>query len=238
MGAMLSLIAAACFFVGIHLLVAGTRLRDRLVARLGERRYLGGFSLASLVGMVWLSLAYSAAFASSANAGYWTTPTWLRDVVAVVVLIALTLVVYGLTSKNPTAAQQERLLETDTELATGILRITRHPFLWGVALWASAHLAANGDRASLVLFGAMLVNAVAGTFSIDHKRARLFGARWQAFARQTSNIPFAAIARGDNRLVVRELVNWRAAVTIVAYVALVTSHPWLYDARPLPWWPL
>lgn len=238
MGAMLSLIAAATFFVGIHLLVAGTKLRDRLVAGLGERRYLGGFSLASLGGIVWLCLAYSAAFSSSANAGYWSTPPWLRNVTAGVVLIALTLVVYGLTTKNPTAAQQEKLLDGEVDPATGVLRITRHPFLWGVALWASVHLAANGDRASIVLFASMLVISVGGTFSIDHKRARLFGERWDTFARRTSNVPFVAIVRGDNRLVWRELLNWRLAVAIVAYFALVTSHPWLYGARPLPWWPL
>jgi uncharacterized membrane protein len=238
MGPMISLIAAATFFVGVHLLVAGTKLRDRLVAALGEPRYMGAFSLASLGGIVWLSLAYSAAFSSSANAGYWSTPAWLRDVVAVAMLVALTLVVYGLTSKNPTAVQQEKLLDGEADPATGILRITRHPFLWGVALWAGAHLSANGDRASIVLFGSMLVISVAGTFSIDHKRKRLFGDKWEAFARRTSNIPFAAIARGDNRLVIGELMNWRAAAVIVAYVALVTSHPWLYDARPLPWWPL
>jgi uncharacterized membrane protein len=37
--------------------------------------------------------------------------------------------------------------------ARGIQRVTRHPFLWGVAVWAFVHLIANGDVASLMLFG-------------------------------------------------------------------------------------
>jgi uncharacterized membrane protein len=39
-------------------------------------------------------------------------------------------------------------------LPTNLKRVMRHPFLWGVALWAIAHLLTNGDMASLLLFGA------------------------------------------------------------------------------------
>ncbi len=55
---MISLLAAACFFVGIHLFISGTPLRDAIVARIGEQPYLGLFSLASLAGIVWLCMAY------------------------------------------------------------------------------------------------------------------------------------------------------------------------------------
>lgn len=59
----------------------------------------------------------------------------------------------------------------------GIVRITRHPFL----------------------FGSLLVLAVGGTASIDAKRRRLFGEQWSQFAAVTSALPFAAIAAGRNR---------------------------------------
>ena len=49
---MVSLVAAALFFGLIHLGVAGTRLRDRIVGVIGERVYLASFSVASLVGLV------------------------------------------------------------------------------------------------------------------------------------------------------------------------------------------
>ncbi|MBP1805334.1 NnrU family protein [Rubellimicrobium aerolatum] len=39
-------------------------------------------------------------------------------------------------------------------------RVTRHPQLTGVILWAVAHLLANGDWASILLFGGFLVWAV------------------------------------------------------------------------------
>jgi len=48
--------------------------------------------------------------------------------------------------------------------------ITRHPFLWGIALWALVHLIINGDLASLILFGSLLLLAVGGTLAIDARR--------------------------------------------------------------------
>ena len=55
----LSLLLASAFFLLIHFVVSGTRLRDALVARVGEGAYRGAFSLASLVGILWMSHAYS-----------------------------------------------------------------------------------------------------------------------------------------------------------------------------------
>jgi uncharacterized membrane protein len=56
---MASLLAAAIFFVGIHPVISGSRLRDKIVALIGEGPFRGLFSLLSLVGIVWLSRAYS-----------------------------------------------------------------------------------------------------------------------------------------------------------------------------------
>ena len=41
-----------------------------------------------------------------------------------------------------------------------IKRMLKHPMLVGVKLWALAHLLANGDLASIILFGAILAWAV------------------------------------------------------------------------------
>src|SRR5262249_31595264 len=62
------------------------------------------------------------------------------------------------------------------------------------------HLIVNGDLASLILFGSLLVLALGGTAAIDAKRRRSFGEQWMQFAAVTSNVPFAAIVAGKNRL--------------------------------------
>jgi len=107
-----------------------------------------------------------------------------------------------------------------------MVRITRHPFLWGVALWALVHLIVNGDLASLILFGSLLVLALGGTAAIDAKRRRSFGEQWMQFAAVTSNVPFAAIVAGKNRLgpAVVEIGVWRPLVAIVVYAVAFYLH--------------
>ncbi|WP_309646459.1 NnrU family protein, partial [Phenylobacterium sp.] len=112
--------------------------------------------------------------------------------------------------------------------------ITRHPFLWGVAIWAAGHLLVNGDRASLVLFGAMLVLALFGTSSIDAKRKRVLGATWDGFAAQTSNVPFAAIAAGKQPLKLGEIGWWRIVLAVAIWAALLWGHPYMFGVAALP----
>jgi len=120
----------------------------------------------------------------------------------------------------------EGKLAQGPDSARGIVRITRHPFLWGVALWALVHLIVNGNVASVVLFGSLLVLALGGTVSIDAKRRRLFGERWSQFATVTSDIPFAAIAAGRNRLgpALGEIGAWRVLAAILLYGVAFYLH--------------
>lgn len=226
---MQNLAAAAAFFVLIHLGISGSRLRDALVARLGENAYRGLFSLLSVAGLAWLIYAY----ARAPFEFLWVPPPWARPTAVVVVLVAFLLAVPGLLTPNPTAARFESRLERENTVR-GIIRITRHPFLWGTALWAAAHLFANGDRASVILFASLLVLALTGTSSIDAKRKRAFGAQWSRFAEATSNVPFVAIATGRNRLALGEIGVGRIAAAIAAYAVFLLAHPLLFGARALP----
>jgi len=87
-------------------------------------------------------------------------------------LPAFLLAVIGLTTSNPTIVGEEGRVARPPE---GIVRVTRHPFLIGVGLWAVVHLIANGDLASFIFFGSLAVTALAGTVSIDAKRRRALG---------------------------------------------------------------
>jgi uncharacterized membrane protein len=226
---MTSLILAAVFFVAIHLLVAATALRDRLIARLGAGAYRGMFSLASVVGIVWLGVAY---------AGAPLVPLWgqfpgCKIVALAGMLIAVVLVVVGLTTPNPTSVGGEALLAR-AAAPVGILRITRHPFLWGVALWALVHLVVNGDLASLVLFGGLLGLALIGPASIDRKRRRALGAAWDGFAGRTSNLPFLAIAEGRTGLGLGEIKPWQWLAALAAFALTVALHQAVFGVSPLP----
>jgi uncharacterized membrane protein len=225
---MIQLTFAAAFFVGIHFLIAGTRWRDRLIETYGERIYRIGFSSLSLLGLVWLIYAYR-------HAPYietWGQLAWFKPVAAILMLVAFILAVAGVTTPNPTAVNGESLL-SEAEPARGVLRITRHPFLWGIALWAIVHLIANGDAAALVLFGSLLILTIGGTRSIDAKRQKHFGEQWAHFTAATSNIPFNAIRERRNRLELAEIGWWRIALAVVLYLAILHFHSKLFGVSPL-----
>ncbi len=224
---MLSMVLAALFWVALHLVIAGP-LRAPLVARLGERGFPGLFSLLSAAGLAWLILAYRGADFLP----LWGPLLGARAIAIVLMLIAFELLVFSIAPSNPTLAGAELMLKGELA-ATGIFRITRHPGLWAFALWAVAHLYANGDLASLLLFGAILLTALNGMASIDRKRQRTMGARWQAFAARTSRLPFAAIIAGRNELRLAELSPWRAALALVLFLAALFLHGPVLGVSPL-----
>lgn len=230
---MLMLEAAAAIFLGIHLLIAGTRARDALTGAIGERAYLGLFSLASLAAIVWLAMAYNAAQAGPEDPKLYDLGRGVHDLGIPVIALAFWLGVQGLFSANPAAMKQEAAAAKEGTIQ-GVIRITRHPFLWGVILWSAFHLAANGDEASVVLFGAFLLLALFGTFSIDAKRRRKMGASWETFANKTSNIPFAAVLSGRNTLNLGESFGWRFWVTLIAFVAVLFAHARIFGVSPFP----
>lgn len=225
------LIGAAATFLGIHLLISGTRLRDVICGAIGENVYIVLFSLASLVTITWLALAYNVAQASGQDPVLYVPWIGIRHLAIPVVALAFLLGVPGLLLPNLTSVKQEGAASRPV---TGILRITRHPFLWGVAIWSAFHLTANGDEASVVFFGTFLILTLLGPLSIDAKRRRKMGADWNSFAARTSNLPFAAIVAGRNTLNVGEILDWRFAVALLAFLAILFSHAHLFGVSPFP----
>lgn len=226
---MLSLILATVAFLAIHFVISGTRLRDRLVGMMGEGAYLGVFSAASLALIVWMSMSYGPALADEANTFLWTAPGWWPHLGGIVMLVAFLLAVLGMTSPNPGAVGQS---QRAADGPGGIQRITRHPFLWGVALWAAFHLVANGDLASLVLFGGFLALSLGGTMMIDAKRQRKMGETWAQYAGQTSNVPFAAIISGRQRLALREYRGWQVILAVGIFGVAFALHHLLFGVSP------
>lgn len=222
---MATLALAAGAFLVTHY-ISSTPLRSELVGMLGEKTYLGLYTMVSLAALGWLIWAY-------VKAPY--ERLWVGDefkVWAIVLMpVSLVLVVAGGMTGNPSAVRQEGLLRDFGE-PRGILRVTRHPIMWGIALGAAVHLIARGDRASAIFFGSMLVLAVSGTILIDARKNRTLGPDWERFASVTSSVPFAAIVQGRNRFVFDEIGWKKVLIGFGAYLVLLFLHPWLFGARP------
>jgi len=221
--ATLYLIIATLVFLGIHVLPS-TPLRTLAVRALGERGYLGLFSLASLAGLAWMSMAYGRA----PFEGLWPG---LRHVPLVVVPFAFVLLACGLLSSNPTVLGQAGVLKRE-DSARGIIRITRHPIMWAIMLWAAAHVLAIGSLQAAIFFGGLLLLAAAGTTLQDARKAAQLGEDWRRFAARTSNAPFLAVALGRNRVAWREIGWVQPAIGLMAFIVVLTFHAWLFGVRP------
>jgi uncharacterized membrane protein len=219
------LILATLVFLGAHF-VSSTPLRRTLVEAFSERVYIGLYSTVSLVTIVWMVWAYTKA----PYQALWQVPG-LRLWPIVVMPFAFILIVAGLMTSNPTAVMQGGALKRE-EPARGIIRVTRHPVMWGIILWAAMHMLARGDLASLIFFGGFLFLAAAGTVLIDTRKADALGGDWTRFAEATSNVPFGAIVNGRNRFVFAEIGWKRIGVGLAAFVAFLLAHPFLFGARP------
>lgn len=225
---MLNLIVAALFLFGSHLGVASTPMRRALIDRVGEGVYRGIYSVLAVVAFVWLIVAWRAAPLIL----LWSAGSGVRHLVLTLMPLAFLLLVCAVTAPNPTVVGQRPDPDAASP-ATGIIRVTRHPFMWGVAMWGALHLAANGDEASLIFFGSFVVLALAGTFLIDARRTRENAPGWGVFLQATSNVPFAAVIDGRQKLVFGEIGLWRVALALALYVLFVWLHPWLFGVSPL-----
>jgi uncharacterized membrane protein len=133
---------------------------------------------------------------------------------------------------NPTDTRAPRMIDSKLPIY-GVTRVTRHPRLCGVSLWAIAHLLVNGQLAALLMFGSLLVTTVNGMVSIDRKRRHALGAVWDEFEKQTSRFPFAAILKGRTRFELAEFHIWQLALA----VALFSGIFWLHGIiGPSPLW--
>jgi uncharacterized membrane protein len=220
-GTLAALFVAMIAFVGSHFLLSSRPVRTRLVGALGERPFLILYSAVSVVLLAWVIAAYRGA----AIVPLWDLGRAGRYVAFSVMPFTVVLAVVGLATPNPTAVGGERFGDAGRAVR-GIVTITRHPFLWGVALWAVAHLAANGDAASTIIFAGMLILSLGGMAAIDHRRALRLGDAWRAIAARTSAVPFAAAAAGRVPVDWKGIGWWRLAAGLAVYVLLLYGHRW------------
>ena len=223
-----SLLVAAIAWVAVHIGIAGTGVRQAIVARIGERAFRGVFVLVSFALLYWLGSAYGA---SGPVRVLWHAQHALVVAGMWLLLPAVVLLVCSVSQPNPTSVRGKRALELETP-AVGILRITRHPMLWAFLLWGVVHLVALGTLSAAVLTGAIIVTAVAGMPSLDAKYAKRHPGTWPRFAAATSNLPFLAIAQGRNRLALREIGWLRPWLAVVLWGVLIALHPLAFGVNP------
>src|SRR2546425_9565007 len=143
------LILGLIVFVAPHVFVTRREARAAAVARLGEWPYKGLFSLVSIIGVILIGWGF-ARYRASGYIPVWSPPDWTRHVAVALMWPAIVFFVAAYIPGN-------------------IKRALKHPMLVGVKLWAFAHLIANGDLGSIILFGGILAWAVFDRISLNHR---------------------------------------------------------------------
>jgi uncharacterized membrane protein len=186
------LIIGIVAFLGLHLLPTVPGVRDRLLSRFGENGYKAAFSLLSIVAFVLLVWG----FARAPVIQVWSPPSWTRWVALVLMLPAFIFLVA-------------------TYVPGQIKAKLKHPFLVAIKTWALAHLIANGDLASIILFASFLAYAAYDRITLKRREA-------------TGLVTVPASGPPSNDIIA-------VAVGVVLYLAfLFWLHPLLIGTSPLP----
>jgi len=186
---MLTLVLGILLWSFMHFLpAADSRIRRNLMARLGENPYKGLFALFMLLSIY---LIYRGWTGTVPEAVY-QPPAWGRHVTALLMMAAFVLFFAPYPRNN-------------------FKRFLRHPQLTGVIVWGVAHLLANGENRSLVLFGGLTLWAVLEILLINRRDG--------AWSR-----PEPAPMRNDIVLVI---------VGLAAYTGMVFAHSWLFNVSPM-----
>jgi uncharacterized membrane protein len=186
-----AMILGLALFLGAHTLPAYRELRGRLVASMGEGSYKLVYALVSVLGLVLIVWGF-AHYRATGMIDVWEGSVSAKTLV-VLKHIAIALMLPAV------------ILVVAAYLRGHIYKAVKHPMLAGVKLWAAAHLLANGDLGSIILFGSFLGWAVFDRISLK-RRADAGGP------------PIPVAGWGNDMIAV--------AVGIVAYLALAFAfHP-------------
>jgi uncharacterized membrane protein len=225
-GSILAVLLGTAGFVLAHVIMSHP-LRPLMVRRLGEKGFGGVYSIVVALFFAWMLYAYSTA----PYVALWGDPPWARHLLLLIMIPAVILLVLSLTAPNATLGPQgAEKLQSGSPLGA----ITRHPMLWAFALWALGHMIANGDAATVILTGGILVLALGGAGAIDWKKRKALGPAYAAFMARTSFVPFAAVIGGRAKLDWKAIGVWRIALGIAAYFAILFSHGWIIGRPALP----
>lgn len=184
------LILGIILFIGVHALTMMRQQRAQLIGKLGEGGYKGLYSVVSFAGLALIIWGY-ASYRAGGYIPVWDPPRWTRHVAATLMLPVFPLLIAAYAPGRIKAA-------------------LKHPMLAAIKFWALAHLVANGDLGSILLFGSLLAWAV--ICRISQKRR---GELSQVSAAQA---PDAATARRNDIIAV-------VAGLVLYVVMMVWLHP-------------
>ncbi|QIQ87385.1 NnrU family protein [Erythrobacter sp.] len=179
---LVELIAANAAFVGTHFLMSHP-LRTPLVNMLGAGGFQVAYSIVSAATLAWVYFAYKAApvgdLPGSGEIGW---------IIATALTLPATVLLAGSLFGNPALPVPGAEAQARAE-PKGVFRVTRHPMMWGIGLWALSHIILFANWRSVITAFAMGLLALVGAKLQDAKKEGLMGEAWKAWEAKTSYAP-------------------------------------------------
>ncbi|MXN50028.1 NnrU family protein [Shinella sp. AETb1-6] len=191
------LVAGLVLFIATHLLrPIAPGLRNAAIAALGKPGWMALHGIASLVSLALIAYGFVVARENGGEMLYYP-PTFLSHIALTLMLIASICLVAGF-------------------LPAGHIRTKlKFPILVAIKIWALAHLLANGESYSVLLFVTVLAWAVILRITLKKR-----------------------IATGETKLPVFVSAKYDAisvVIGLVLYLAIVFKlHEWVIGVSPLP----
>ena len=209
-GSLGSLAIALALFIGIHMMPGVPGLRRTLRGAIGKLAYRVLFTLISIGAAVWIVFAHM----DAPYTELWAAPSWTRLIP--LAMMPLVLILFAGAS------------------TPGMQKVTRHPQLWALLLWAGSHIPINGDAASVMMFGALALFALIDQPLIDARIRREEPERWVEKFAATSAIPFVAALRGKGWPSLKEIGYVRIVAALVLYLVILFAHEHVIGFSALP----
>lgn len=226
--AFLHLIVSSVSFVIGHLILSHPSVRTPLRNKLGKIGFRGGYSLVAGATFTWMIWS----FGNAPRTPLWEAPTFFVHGSLTLMVIAFFLIICGYTTPNPGVLDMEQ--KGIAQGPSGVMKITRHPVMWGVALFGISHILANGHLEGLIFFGSLSALALLGASHIDYRKSQRLGDVWRDYMAITSHIPMAAILSGRTRVEVGEIKWWQTLLTILAFIGFLIGHQHMFGSYVMP----
>lgn len=181
-GDLIALIAANAAFVGSHFAMSHP-LRAPMVRALGEKGFSLAYTAVSFATLAWVYFAFIAApgadLPGSGEIGW---------IAATIITLPAMILLAGSLAGNPALptpmAEQQARAEPK-----GVFRVTRHPMMWAIGLWALSHMVLFWSTRTMITALAMGILALVGARLQDGKKAILMGDAWAEWSSRTSYWP-------------------------------------------------
>jgi len=210
-------------FGGSHMVLSSVSLRPRLVAAMGERAFLGVYSLVA-AGLIY---GLVASYWGNAHGGpeLWSLGRYAAVKGIAMVLAIASIALLAASFAQPSPAGMDPRAETGPQ---GLIRVTRHPLFAAFAIWGLAHCLVNGFANDVAFFGGFAVFSYIGARHQDSRKRIERGAELDELFSQTSFLPFAAIVAGRGRFVPDELPEAALVAGAGLGVVVYLLHPMLF----------